>query len=164
MFCVWRPLARFTQLEGDPGTLIPKTWLTTERWRLPFLLPIEGGRRWPIRDMGDSVQWVRGPDAQASELSTRRVPLVSGQPDGDSGRVPCPRSRQPSTPHKALRGSLCPGHSGGRRARHSPGAAHCCRRSALGLARALGPLTSEVFGHSHGTAMLTEKDLEQLIT
>lgn len=39
-----------------------------------------------------------------------------------------------------------------------------CRSSALRLARALGTLTSKVFGHLHGTAMLAEKDLEELMT
>lgn len=39
-----------------------------------------------------------------------------------------------------------------------------CWRSALRLAWAFGPLTSEVFAHLHETAMLAEKDLEQLMT
>lgn len=68
--------------------------------------------------------------------------------------MPCPRSRQPS-PHPKPQEGLCVQPSS---------STLLCRRSALGLARALGPLTSEVFGHSHGTAMLTEKDFEQLMT
>lgn len=114
--------------------------------------------------MGDSVQWVRVPDAQASKLSVHQVPLASGQPGGDAAHVSCPRSRQPPTPHKASGGSVSRTLRGPQGQAQPSSSAVLCQRWALRLDQALGTLTSEVFGHLHGTTMLAEKDLEQLMT
>ena len=76
---------------------------------------------------------------------------------------PVPGAGSPP-PHKAFRGFLCPGHSGATGQAQPSSSIVLCWRSALRLAWAFGPLTSEVFAHLHETAMLAEKDLEQLMT